>query len=65
MLIKIKVFQQSSGYRVTHNHHHPVSDYTYCVYFLGFLVHSVTLHDIHRDSVQLIFGNKPIIKKKL
>lgn len=40
----------------------PVSDYCYCVYFLGFLVHAVTLRDIHRDSVKQVFGNYPIIK---
>lgn len=60
-MIKIKIFKLSTGYRKFHDSFHPVADYLYCVYFLGIMIHSVTLHDIHRDSVKSIFGNKPIL----
>lgn len=60
-MIKIKIFKLSEGYRRFDNTMQPVADYSYCVYFLGILIHAVTLHDIDIDSVKTIFGNKPII----
>lgn len=59
-MVKIKVFRLSSGHRKMDNSLQPVCDYCYCVYLFGILIHSVTLHDIHRDSVKTIFKNKKI-----
>ena len=61
-MLKIKIYRLSSGYRKFDNNYQPVSDYCYCIYVFGILIHSVTLHDVHRDSVKTIFGNKPILK---
>lgn len=51
----------SSGHRVFGNSYIPVSDYCYCVYLLGFLVHSVTLYDVERDCVVKVFGKKEVL----
>lgn len=64
-MIKVKVFQSSCGHRKIDDSYQPVADYLYCVYFLGIMIHTVTIRDVHRDSVQQIFGNKPIIKKEI
>lgn len=61
-MIKIKIYRLSSGRKWIGDTSVGVSDYSYCVYFFGILIHSVTLHDINYDSVRTIFGNKPIIK---
>lgn len=60
--MEIKIYRLSSGHRKFNNSYQPVSDYCYCIYVFGILMHSVTLHDVHRDSVKTIFGNKTIIK---
>jgi hypothetical protein len=62
-MIKVKIYEQSWGYRKFENSSQPVTDYCYCVYFLGWLIHSVTLRDIHRDAVKQVFGNREIIPK--
>lgn len=60
-MIKIKIFTLSGGHRRFDNSFKPVADYCYCIYLFGILIHSVTLHDIDRDSLKTIFGNKQII----
>ncbi len=60
-MIKIKVFKMSVGYRQVHNHYIPVADYLYCVYFLGFIVHTVTLRDIDISKEGQIFSGKKIL----
>lgn len=62
-MIKVKIYEQSCGHRRFENSYQPVADYCYCVYFLGWLIHSVTLRDIHRDAVEQVFGNLEIIEK--
>lgn len=59
-MIKIKIYKLSSGHREFYGILQPVADYLYCVYLFGILIHSVTLHDIHNDSVKTIFKNKTI-----
>lgn len=60
-MIKVKIYRLSSGHREFKNSLQPVSDYCFCIYLFGLLIHSVTLRDIHRDSVKTIFGSKKII----
>lgn len=60
-MIEIKIYKLSSGHRKFEKKYQPVADYIYCVYLFGVIIHSVTLHDIHRDSVKTIFGNKEIL----
>jgi fumarate reductase subunit C len=60
----IKIYKLTSGHRaIGDGKHHPVADYLYCVSLFGIIIHSVTLYDIHRDSVNLIFKNRKIINK--
>ena len=60
-MIKIKIYKQSSGHREYKNSSQPVSDYSYCIYLFGYLIHSVIIHDVHRDSVKTIFRSKSIL----
>lgn len=56
-MIKIKVYKMSRGHRSIGMHSTPVRDYLYCVYFLGILIRTVTMHDVSRDTARVIFVN--------
>lgn len=62
-MIKVKIYRTSYGHRKFENRLIPVSDYCYCVYFLGILIHSITLVSINDDSVDVVFGGKKIIER--
>ena len=57
-MIKVKVFRLSSGYRKYDNSYIPVADYAYNVYFLGFLIHSLTVTDVENSKAEKMFNRK-------
>ncbi|GAB3177553.1 hypothetical protein GCM10027291_41510 [Telluribacter humicola] len=54
-LIKVKVYRGSGGWYVQGNAHVYLVDYTYCIYFLGFLIHSVRIEKIDGDTARKMF----------
>lgn len=60
-MIKIKIYEIRGGRVQIGNIDTPIFNYCYCVYLFGILIHSVTLVNIKRESLKVIFGNKQII----
>lgn len=48
-MFKIKVFRSASGHKKYPNIELSVTDYIYCIYLFGYLIHSVTITDVRPD----------------
>lgn len=59
-MVKVKIYQQRPFYKEYGNDSIPVSEYLYCVYFFGFLINSVLVNGITRESAESLFGSKII-----
>lgn len=59
-MIRIKIYKMFRGHVKVGNRYCPVTDYLYSVYFLGFLIHSVTLHNVKQEAAELMFKGKKI-----
>lgn len=59
-MIKIKIYYVHSGYVKYDNSFVPESDYLYCVYFFGLLIHSVNVRGLSKELAERMFGDKII-----
>ena len=60
-MIKIKVFVTNEGWKQVGNRSFGVADFCYCVYFFGFLIHSVTVREIDHETANQMFAGLKVI----
>ncbi len=58
MFLKTKVFSGAGGYKKYHNSFIPVCDVIVNLYLFGFLIHSVTIHDMDPDVARKLYKDK-------
>lgn len=62
-MIKIKVYEIAYYWKHVDNKSFTVFDFNYTVTFFGFIIHSVIIREIDKETKKQIFNDKHIINK--
>jgi len=64
MILKTKVYIGAGGYKKYENSYIPICDFIVNTYLFGFLINSVTVHDMHANRGRELYKGKIVYSKK-